>query len=97
MSAASPLAQGERIEMRGLEHADFCPENLTLPSPWKGEAAYCDLAPHEAVPKLGSPGIPNGKIGVSCKSYPIRCRLSTTGARGRRAFPPFAVRAHFPR
>jgi len=48
MSAASPLAQGERIEMRGLEHADFCPENLTLPSLWKGEAAYCDLAPHKA-------------------------------------------------
>jgi hypothetical protein len=23
-------------------------ENLTLPSPWKGEAAYCDLAPHKA-------------------------------------------------
>ena len=45
----------------------FVPKNLTLPSPWKGEAAYCDLAPHKGVPKLGSPEILNGKIRVSCK------------------------------
>src|SRR4029077_10348991 len=80
-------AGGQRLRA----YADFCTKNLTLPSPWKGEAAYCDLAPHKGVPKLGSPEILNGKIRVSSKSYPIRSRLSTTGARGRRAFSSFAV------
>src|SRR5262249_8848124 len=42
---------------RGVESIrTFVPKNLTLTSPWKGEAAHCDLAPHEGVPKLGSLG-----------------------------------------
>src|SRR4029450_10175559 len=37
------------------------------------------IAQQSTISKLASPGTLNGKIRVSCKSYPIRCRFSTTG------------------
>ena len=93
MALASPLAQGERIKVRGFRPGDvsYFNETLTLPSPCKGRGDRCPAAPsiHPAIATDNTQKLPLKPYAVSVfVDHEHAIRRVIFGARCRREFLP---------